>query len=139
MDTKQQLFRIWSGDKMFYPCNPKYDTSILFNESGWEVFSHFTGKPKMLVSSINEKAKIMEYIGILDRYGNLIFESDIVKINGGHEYEVIWDQNNARWMLISAKREGDEFGVYTHSIINGLVYTKPEVIGNIYENINLLK
>lgn len=74
------------------------------------------------------------FTGIKDIHGKKIYQGHIVKVivqNIESEYEVAWDSDNCGFYLIHAKREGDEFGVYTRRIN---IKDKYEIIGHIYEN-----
>lgn len=137
-------FRVWDGTKMYFPCDPRYDSSIVFNEWGWEVFSHFTGKPETLVASFeNSEARLMQFTGLKDKTDKDIYEGDIVKINlpmGG-----FWAVTTEKTGQV--KYESDyggfiiewEYSKNQHhkNLDCDLAFTS-EVIGNIYENKNLL-
>ncbi len=71
---------------------------------------------------------IMQYTGLKDCKGKEIYEGDIVegRIDGmgtGHKHPVVWDNNDATY----------KFG---HAMLGG---SDVEVIGNIYENPELLE
>ncbi len=78
---------------------------------------------------------LMEYTGMKDKNGKEIYEGDIVKlfIDGDpYLYEIIWEEEHQRFGLVEAD------GTIEH---DSWAYTSNndfEVIGNIYENPNLL-
>lgn len=79
---------------------------------------------------------LMQYTGLKDKNGTEIYEGDIVYDPWGDKHIVIWDEEsmmftydvNEWWMpyLWCRSHEADELD-------------KPEVIGNIYDNPELLK
>lgn len=83
----------------------------------------------------------LQFTGLNDSQKNEIYEGDILLLNCGKiyesHYEVVFD--NAKFYLISAKRDGDEYGVYTRELVGALHSDNPIVVGNIYENKELLK
>lgn len=78
---------------------------------------------------------VMQFTGLLDKNGKEIFEGDIIKNKWGHNVEVkIEEITHSDWEDSFA---GFGFGMPTHDIED---YKKEiEIIGNIYENPELIK
>ena len=72
--------------------------------------------------------ELMQYIGLKDKNGEEIYEGDIIKLKD-EVYEVIY--NNTTASFIIKNDQGWELG--------GEGWKKVEVVGNIYENPNLLE
>lgn len=68
--------------------------------------------------------------GSRDKNGELIWENDIMK-NKHNSYRVVWDNEEGSWML-----ELDSVSLYGLSGVNSKKY---EVIGNIFDNPELLR
>ena len=97
----RQKFRIYhAGPKrMIYIAVESNDTSIVFNEWGWEVFEHFTGKMESLAKE-EDGSILMQSTGIFDKIGVLIFEGDLVLVKSGIlnsyiPYEIKWNPTYA--------------------------------------------
>ena len=89
--------------------------------------------------------RLMQYIGLKDKNGTEIFEGDIVKrtylFNGGlgetHTGEVVYDKEYARYVI---SRPQKHIEPKTEDLRNTLSDKSTyEVIGNIYENRELLE
>ena len=80
-----------------------------------------------------EDSSIMQYTGLKDNHSAEVYEGDIVKIGAGYKASVYWDDRSARFLLnpIGA-------GVMSTRSI-GALPIGGRVIGNIYENPELLK
>ena len=74
--------------------------------------------------------------------GKEIYTHDIVyctnrPLTRASNYEVIWDTSDAGFSMISAKRDGDEFGVYTRNIAS-IRKEEMRIVGNIFQNPELI-
>jgi len=85
---------------------------------------------------IDEKDCIkMQFTGLCDRNGREIYEGDILKDGEDDLFKVSWDYHNCGFYLEST--EDVEYNVETRYILNN--QTTVEVIGNIYENPELVE
>jgi uncharacterized phage protein (TIGR01671 family) len=80
----------------------------------------------------------MQFTGLYDKNGKEIYEGDILNITNRYDdYEIYasieWDNEEARWGY--CKKDGDDVEVGSLYDIGANEY---EVIGNIYENPNLI-
>ena len=77
------------------------------------------------------KDTLCQYTGLTDKNGRKIFESDILSIDGS-EYGLWVGMVEFQWQCLTAK-----FEYYRHRLEN--CPEKYEVIGNIYENSELME
>ena len=75
----------------------------------------------------------MQFTGLTDKNGKEIYEGDILREDNGYRYQMKWHDFHAQWWA-------ESLGNYGHSA-RQIVPSDPriEVIGNIYENPDLLK
>jgi uncharacterized phage protein (TIGR01671 family) len=79
---------------------------------------------------VGDEIDLLQFIGLADRNEKEIYDGDILDAGVGMPYQVIWDNDRFAWM---GKPE------------NGLCYLREmnmslyEIVGNIYENKDLLK
>ena len=118
-------FRAFYKDNMVY-C----DLNIGFSHEGYKVYQDI----------IKNKIELMQYTGLKDINGVEIFEGDIVKGIDGWEDNKGRDSNNYLPKIYSVKWEGSELvpmsqdGEYLH--FKSYWW---EVIGNVYENGEIIK
>jgi uncharacterized phage protein (TIGR01671 family) len=123
-------FRIWNGEKMFYP-HQEFGLELLFNKTwGWTLWD--TSKPihECLATSDDGRSKLMEYTGLKDCNEKEIYEGDIIRDNDGFLWVVYFEDG-----MYCAK--GGEY-----ETVEYLIEFCPEwceVIGNIYEHPHLLE
>lgn len=126
-------FRAWTGEKMLYPedRDMKFEPNDLFNKLFYRPMSALLGDSNDYIW--------MQFTGLTDKNGKEIYEGDIVKDNSiknrGNTLVIIW---NAKYMSFVGRRE---FGnnTYWDCELYDSLEKELEVIGNIYENKDLLK
>lgn len=91
--------------------------------------SEFFENPLGYMSKDNPRES-QQFTGLLDKNGKEIYEGDI--LDGDYYDEVFWDERRSQWML---RNEEDPNETLWEIHNNG----ETEVIGNIYENPELLK
>jgi uncharacterized phage protein (TIGR01671 family) len=147
-------FRIWdkSNKKWKHPDDHKFGVKLTDNgfefSTGYDSYDSPTfGKYHNELSEEDyrerqEQFEIIQFTGLLDSNGKEIYEGDICKTTGytgiveyeiqAGQYWVKWHRNGNRYMPLAngSDQYGDETGIYLNQF---------EVIGNIYENPELLK
>lgn len=131
--SREIKFRAWDkeNNKMHYDVQ---------DISGMNTVADFASFERILNSPMeneygwideSKRFRVMQHIGIEDKNKKEIYERDIVKIDGQQElFTVVWVCDTARFGLQSKTQLlYFEFGLGS----------KIEIIGNIYENADLLK
>ncbi len=79
----------------------------------------------------HEDIDLLQYTGLKDKNGKEIYEGDIISVScagGDMVFEIVWEKNNARF-----NRKDTPY------LSGGVTYGETtEIIGNIYENKDLL-
>lgn len=91
-----------------------------------------------LIGDGDEDLEAMQFTGLLDKNGQEIYEGDILEDQYGNTAVVLWNQPNAEFLL----NDMDEYVRGNHdepAYVLSNVWVEHEVIGNIYENPELLR
>ena len=83
---------------------------------------------------------VMQFTGLKDKNGKEIYEGDIVQYNrrssyDGINFEVKWSEDNWGWVLVSKNKDY----LINEQTPEGYRYEFIEIVGNIFENPDLLK
>lgn len=113
-------FRVWDDDHFVY---------MGLKGAGWS-FSE----------PLNEASAVQwqQFTGLTDRHGKEIYEGDLVKFTGKTKrdkirtYEVVWDDHRSRFIGKHVAYEDQWMPIRRFA-------NEHEVVGNIYENPDLLK
>jgi uncharacterized phage protein (TIGR01671 family) len=117
-------FRVWDKreTKGMSTQNMLYDAQL---HHFWQDFVDYPGY------------ELMQYTGLTDKNGKEIFEGDIIIDTQKQKYEIIFDENHARYDLkvCGENKLRGQTSYFTQ------IYEKKhiEVIGNIFEHSELLK
>jgi uncharacterized phage protein (TIGR01671 family) len=127
-------FRAWDkiNKEMINFCEKGFEdfyTLEACNHGNGIYFLHDTEEKKELAG---EDFELMQYTGLKDKNGKEIYEGDIVKTKDGI-FKVYW--NHYVWAFDNPNKY-IPFSSYDWKTLEEMVL---EVIGNIYENSNLLK
>ena len=124
-------FRAWHKEEKFM-----YQVDALeFPVGGTIWYGPGVGKG---VASTNSKYNLvvdsilMQFTGLLDKNGKAVYEGDILKLSSGERREVLW-----RAALACFQHEALEYSQWGQ--LDEIMATKCEIIGNIYENPELLQ
>lgn len=82
-----------------------------------------------------ENVELLQYTGLKDKNEKEIFEGDIF-VHNNHKFEVVWD--STRFIGLDNDRSGKGYYCYVDSCYKD-GSSSIEVIGNIYENPELLE
>lgn len=127
--SKINKYRAWNTEKKIM-CYGNEDDSATFWDGAYGTDVGLINSRLDLPDCIR-KYEYMQYIGIDDKNGKEIYEKDIVRVDGKRElFTVVWVCDTARFGL-----QGKEELLYFEFGIGSRI----EVVGNVYENADLLK
>lgn len=119
-----------------------YDNTWVY---GSLVLEHYTNGNKgyFIIANYNFKEEVIpetvgQYIGLEDKYGNKIYEGDIIDIhqtvNGCNLFEIVWDKTkwNAKYAVEMVKPRLYEYN-FNELLDVEEDETEIEIVGNIYD------
>jgi len=132
-------FRAWDvANKLMYM--PEAISHITFGHTDWNMIYTKTGTPASWGKKYpGEEIKLMQFTGLKDKKGKDIYEGDILKLQYPLNYGFAGIHNKELIVSITFDNGCFWFSGEGHTDCNWHHYDEYEVIGNIYENPELLK
>lgn len=124
--NREIKFRAWDNvDKMMYV---NLQNGIHFEDGSVYAFQDFIDNKGY------HEFNLMQFTGLQDKNGKDIYEGDLISEEGSKPYEVVWQYHSVQWIM----QYTGEGRTYRHMAYD-YAQQQYEVIGNIYENPELLK
>lgn len=132
-------FRAWDGKKMHYNIIPwLWDFVIRLGWHRCEASADSDGEAKMLVKAIKFE-QVMQFIGLKDKDGKEIYEGDVLHRpeTSFFNWKVEYSKKNAGFVIVNIGIDGTRSEQLV--ICSEYFFENRIIIGNIYENPELLK
>ena len=136
--SREIKFRVFVDNEMFY--QDKYDeygdnlTSIDICKKTITITSFYNYKDVYRFEDEDEEVKLMQYTGVKDKNGTEIYENDLISCNK-HKNIVVFFEGGC----FKVKYRKTPTTLITCSLDLFLEKYKCGIVGNIYENKNLLE
>lgn len=135
-------FRVWDGNKMFY-LDALDEKTNHYLECGSAGFWAYCSTDGSKITSTNDGGSLMQFTGLIDKNGKGIYEGDICKFTsytGGfkHTGQVVYDSEDACFEFEDLERTTYCDKSFTYQRRSKVTHHSFDVIGNIYENKELL-
>lgn len=127
--SRVNKYRAWNTEKKIM-CYDNEDLSASYWDGAYSseagIINEYLNLPEHL-----RCYEYMQYIGVKDKNKKKVYEKDIVLIDGEDDHFVVeWDNDTARFIMTSETLTVDFDNYWGYQV---------EVIGNVYENSDLLK
>lgn len=132
-------FRVWNGMEMIYDVVVGKFGVFYVNPGakGDGLDPNDSASLTPFTTKYADGTEAMMFTGLLDKNGKKIFSKDIVEMAGGQRGIVEWSDELACFEMVIHEK-GEQFTATIYSNQDGGLNTNREVIGNVFENINLV-
>ena len=124
-------FRAWDKERKIMT-----EVKEIFFDNEFARLEFWEGNVSCYEHKYFDEVETIQYTGLKDKNGQEIYEGDILKDNKSRISKVIWHGSFAGFVYEYVDKSNK---VYSNPNNLHLCYMKMEVIGNVYENRNLLQ
>lgn len=119
-------FRVWDKQDGCYAYSNNSDVNLYIETDGHLTYGIYTNDYEDMDYMPESEVIVEQCTGLKDKNGKLIYEGDIILVDDD-KCPIEWDSDNARYNVVG------------YGEIAYLNYNDIEVIGNIYQNPELLE
>ncbi len=142
--TVNKEFRVWDGKTMLYRGSIQFDFVDLMLKKA--TFFEFEGieSGEIVVGQSTTKFETMQWFGKYDKRGKRIFEGDIITFKDPSSHEnliygqVVYNHDDCQFEVKNLKRWTYHDKSFSYSDHEFCRIHDTEVVGNVYENANML-
>ena len=145
--SRELKFKLWDGKKMITLWDPRSrsDVYLYYGKNGIQALKEWSGETEHFEDDVT--GIFLQYTGRVDRNKREIYEGDIIKYDSSEIYQKTKWKSKVYWSNGSFKVDSlwpyntNNLEESTHHIgktINSVSTNYAEVIGNIYENPELV-
>lgn len=133
-------FRVWNGAEMVYDVTVGRFGAFYVNpgSKGNGLDENDSASLIPFNTKYHNDAPVMQFTGLKDVNGNKMFSKDIIEMAGGQRGVIEWCQELGCYQM-EIHEDGEIFTATIYSHQEGDRNTDRKVIGNIYQNSDLLR
>jgi len=134
---RELKFRVWTGAEMEYNVTVGKFGTFYVNPTNNGLDPNDSASLTPNTTKYHDDTPVMMFTGLLDKNGREMYSKDILEMAGGMRGVIEWCEELACFQMVIHEK-GEEYTATIYSHQEDSKNTNREVIGNVYQNIDLL-